>query len=164
MAFLIFFLPACAFLISVLAGPPRMGYRSESCLRPNSINGTKCGRQWRYYYNETSKKCQCSWLRGCDMTGTFDTLYECVSNCSEGQGAPFCAASPPGRCNETTPYKPRGFPYYYNITTRTCVRYAFCGRRRKNDNFFFGLKQCQKQCGGFDEESAKGTERKELAE
>uniref|UniRef100_A0A6M2E4B5 Putative serine proteinase inhibitor ku family n=1 Tax=Amblyomma tuberculatum TaxID=48802 RepID=A0A6M2E4B5_9ACAR len=163
MGTLIFFLPACALLISVFAGPSSKDDRNQFCIRPKDTNGTKCRPRWRYFYNETSRKCQCAWLRGCDRAGTYGTLYECVSNCSEGQGAPFCAASPPGRCNETKTYQPREFPYYYNITTQTCERYAFCGRRRRiNDNFFFGRTQCQKQCGGFDEASAKGTERPEL--
>ncbi|KAL1482899.1 hypothetical protein MTO96_033494 [Rhipicephalus appendiculatus] len=112
-----------------------------------------------YFYNETSMRCQNFRWSGCDEVGVFSTLYQCASACNTGQGAPFCAKSPPGACNETSSGRKRT-RYFYNVTSKSCSKYDACDNVRSaiDMNSFAHLEYCRKQCEGFTEENANGTQ------
>uniref|UniRef100_A0A6M2E419 Putative bpti/kunitz family of serine protease inhibitor n=1 Tax=Amblyomma tuberculatum TaxID=48802 RepID=A0A6M2E419_9ACAR len=153
-----FLVTGCALVVSVLAGSSTPSYKEEKCILPNNQPGPDCKQiSLMYFYNSTSGKCQNFRWTGCNYTGVFDTLHECVSKCNEDQGAPFCADAPPEPCNttETSRGKDR---YYYNVTAQSCEKYVFCGGWHSmiNSNYFISEPYCNKQCGGFNETTAKG--------
>uniref|UniRef100_A0A6M2E4C6 Putative bpti/kunitz family of serine protease inhibitor n=1 Tax=Amblyomma tuberculatum TaxID=48802 RepID=A0A6M2E4C6_9ACAR len=151
-----FLFTGCALVAAVVAESSTLSYKQEKCVLPNNQPGSDCKRiSLMYFYNTTSGKCENFRWTGCDWTGVFETLHECVSKCNEDQGAPFCASPPPSPCNETQNGKGRE-RYFYNITTQTCTKYEFCGKPLKmlGNNYFIVEGYCTKQCGGFNETTA----------
>uniref|UniRef100_G3MTQ7 BPTI/Kunitz inhibitor domain-containing protein n=1 Tax=Amblyomma maculatum TaxID=34609 RepID=G3MTQ7_AMBMU len=153
----VFLSTACALVYFVRAGSSNVANTGEICVTPNNERSANCSRiTLMYFYNETIKMCQHIRWTGCDRKGVFKTRHECVTNCSKDQGAPFCATSPPSPCEETETRRSR-VRFYYNITAQKCQPYNFCGEKQNllNNNYFVAKGYCLKQCGGFDESTAK---------
>uniref|UniRef100_A0A6M2E411 Putative serine proteinase inhibitor ku family n=1 Tax=Amblyomma tuberculatum TaxID=48802 RepID=A0A6M2E411_9ACAR len=157
MSLLAFLLTGCALVASVTGGS-RAGQINQRCTKPEFPQRANCNTvRLKYFYNKTSRNCAHFRWASCQETGVFNTLYHCVSVCKTGQGAPFCASPPMSRCPEEEISKGRE-RYYYDIMTRTCKTYFFCGERPSmfSNNYFISAGYCQKQCGGFNETTAKG--------
>uniref|UniRef100_A0A0C9RXB7 Putative serine proteinase inhibitor n=1 Tax=Amblyomma americanum TaxID=6943 RepID=A0A0C9RXB7_AMBAM len=149
-------LTVCALVASVLSEP-----KKTECVTPDIVSGPNCRQiTLKYFYNTTSEMCEHFRWNGCGTKGLFESRYKCVSTCNEKQGAPFCANPPPSPCEDEKDKKGRK-RYYYNITTKTCEEYNFCGGRQKllDNNYFIARGYCEKQCGGFNEETAKAKDK-----
>uniref|UniRef100_A0A023GCD1 BPTI/Kunitz inhibitor domain-containing protein n=1 Tax=Amblyomma triste TaxID=251400 RepID=A0A023GCD1_AMBTT len=149
----VFLATAFALVSSVHTGSSSEANNSELCATPNNERRSDCNRIiLKYFFNKTSGMCQHFKWSGCHEEGVFDSRYECVSTCNKDQGAPFCANSPPSPCEENKAGKETQKArerYYYNITTKKCQLYKFCGNKQEllNNNHFAAKGYCEKQCG-----------------
>ncbi|KAK8782608.1 hypothetical protein V5799_016050 [Amblyomma americanum] len=111
-----------------------------------------------YAYDEKEGKCTPD-LHYINASGTYEHLFDCVSTCNPGQGAPFCADPPFGACNETNIAQKEGMAYFYNITTQECQQYPLCEMELLNleVNSHLALEYCERMCGGFNETNVYGT-------
>nr|AFJ24821.1 tissue factor pathway inhibitor-1 [Schmidtea mediterranea] len=94
----------------------------------------------RYFYNDTSEKCERFIYGGCGANGNnFKTLKDCQDlceernkqNCEDPLAKGFCKA-----------YIPR---YFYNDTSEKCERFIYGGCGANGNNFKI-LKDCQDFC------------------
>uniref|UniRef100_A0A6M2E485 Putative bpti/kunitz family of serine protease inhibitor n=1 Tax=Amblyomma tuberculatum TaxID=48802 RepID=A0A6M2E485_9ACAR len=165
MHFLSFLLAACTLATSALTGRATADHFEKAaslakCQTPIMEQVPGCGANViRFYYDEKNQTCKSFIWNGCLLSGVFNLLHDCVSECNKGQSVPFCSGEPVGICAESSSSGQgdmmmtmmRRKAYFYNATSHTCEEYEACRATppTENENYFPTKTNCELQCRGF---------------